>query len=176
MPDTLIQQQLSSKISIHLIALIWTMDILHEPWSSLQTTELIAAKWNKRTIICEMKMHILSFWCCTMFALRPSHCISCIIQRQNTYEIHETAAEICCKSVKIYEYIFHASWMNCAISGSCITCNLVVTCIAHPRGKCLDLFLKSNLVPNLEIAYIHSTNIVNPTLHSFTIFSRFYYF
>ena len=25
--------------------------------------------------------------------------------------------------------------MNCAISGSCITCNLVVTCIAHRHGK-----------------------------------------
>ena len=79
-------------------------------------------------------MHVLSFWCCTIFALRPSNCISCIIQPRNTYEIHEKAAEICCKSVQNYEYIFDASWMNCAISGSGITCNLVGTRIGH-RGR-----------------------------------------
>jgi len=35
-------------------------------------------------------MHVLSFWCCTIFALRLSHCISWIIERRNTYEICET--------------------------------------------------------------------------------------
>ena len=69
----LIQQQLStvsSKISIRLIASIWTMDILHESASSLQKTEPIAAKWNKNE-------RLFAKWKC-MFcrsgAAQYSHC------------------------------------------------------------------------------------------------------
>ena len=70
MSDTLIQQQLSSKMSIRLIASIWTMDILHESASSLQKAEPIAAKWNKNE-------WLFAKWTC-MFcrsgAAQYSHC------------------------------------------------------------------------------------------------------
>ena len=57
-------------------------------------------------IDCKIKVYVLSFWCCTTFALQPLHCISWIIERRNNYKICETAAEICSEGVKKYEYVF----------------------------------------------------------------------
>ena len=67
-------------------------------------------------IDCNIKMQVLSFWCCTSFALQPLHClqVSWIIESRNNYEICETAAEICSESVKNYEYVF-----QCELNALC---------------------------------------------------------